>query len=587
MTENANKVPRRKRRRRSRFTSLEDESGANGGPAVNVEVDSKTFIPKDQSAAPINPAVKALRAQVASSLQQKKASIVENGKPVDEHGSARTVSMNSVRSGKRQRRSRFSGPDPSFASKPELTSTAFTQSLPLFAPFAPSDREKLPPRDIDPLSIPIRPVSTAEINRNEHKRRKLNAVLKISKNDLLDKDPARNPFYDPMIKQTISRSRPPREIKFVPQGEIAAQAERKREAVRVQARREEYRKRLAEGEGELPVLPPLSKDLRVKDATVPEWEWWDLPFVSKQDGNPGTNMDGGVKMAEDFTLREDRITHYIHHPPLIEPSVPKKPLPVLPLMLTKKESKKLRRQRRQEAQKEKQEMIALGLMPPPPPKVKLSNMRRVLLTEVTADPTKVEQEVREQIDERKRKHEQANEARKKSGEERREAAREKLAEDRKAGLFAAVYRVGHVHAGHKFKISVNARQLGMTGLLVVYSAFHVVVVEGGEKGLRKFKKLMLRRIKWSDDLNEESLEQKKVSPNDETGQQQDKSKKDCVLVWEGRIPEASFEQFQLISLPNDTDTRSFFRKHGVEHYWELCEQASPTGNENLGVRKLE
>lgn len=576
MTENANKVASRKRRRRSRFTSLEDEGDANGGPAVNSE----------QSVAPINPAVKALRAQVASTLQQKKASIAANG-AVEENGSARNTSVSSVRSGKRQRRSRFSGPDPSFASKPELTSTASTQQLPLFAPFALNNAEQPPSRDIDPLSIPIRPVSTAEINRNEQKRRKLKAVLRISKNDLLDKDPTRNPFYDPTIKQTISRSRPPREIKFVPQGEIAAQAERKREAVRVQARREEYRKRLAEGEGDLPVLPPLSKDLRVKDATVPEWEWWDLPFVFKEEGNSGTDLNGNLKMVQDFNLREDRITHYIHHPPPIEPSVPKKPPPVLPLMLTKKESKKLRRQRRQEAQKEKHEMIALGLMPPPPPKVKLSNMRRVLLTEATADPTKVEQEVRKQIDDRKRKHEQANEARKKSGEERREAAREKLAEDRKAALFAAVYRVGHVHAGHKFKISVNARQLGMTGLLVVYSAFHVIVVEGGEKALRKFKKLMLRRIRWNDGLNEETLEQETVFPNNGGDQQQNNSKKDCVLVWEGRIPDACFEQFQVISLPNDTDSRTFFRKHGVEHYWELCAQASPAGNENLGVRKLD
>jgi U4/U6 small nuclear ribonucleoprotein PRP3 len=75
---------------------------------------------------------------------------------------------------------------------------------------------------------------------------------------------------------------------------------------------------------------------------------------------------------------------------------PNKPV-LLPVFLTKRETKKLRRQNRREAWKEKQEKIRIGLEPPPEPKVKMSNMMRVLGQQAVQDPTKIEAHVREQI----------------------------------------------------------------------------------------------------------------------------------------------------------------------------------------------
>ncbi|CAN8074998.1 unnamed protein product [Agarophyton chilense] len=529
----------------------------------------------------LNPFVAALRA-VNSSRQKRTLEL----QAADQEERTNVHSENTNRDRKRRKGSRFSTAEPPFVENRKPISEAFPRAAPSFVSLPISKNVATASANIDLSSIPIAPVSTLRINRTVQKKRKLDAVLKISENDLLDRDPTRNPYFDNSIKNTISRSRPPREIKFVPQGEIAARAERKREAVLIQARREEYRKRLAEGEGELPVLPPLAQDLRVKDAMVPDCEWWDEPFIGKASGDFATDKDQNNDTSDSLEVREDRITHYIHHPPPINPDMSKHPPPELPLMLTKKEAKKLRRQRRQEAQKEKQEMIALGLMPPPPPKIKLSNMRRVLLSEVTADPTKVEQEVRLQMEERKRKHELENDERKKSKEERRDAAREKLANDQKAGLFAAVYRLGGIHGGQKFKISVNARQLDMSGVLVLYSAFNVVVVEGGKKALRKFKKLMLRRIDWTE--SEKSYSG--TTKNNPVNEEQDEGKlsnKGCVLLWEGPIQKTSFEQFQTMSLPQEAECRGMFRKQGVEHYWNLCAQASPAGNEGVGVRVID
>ena len=64
------------------------------------------------------------------------------------------------------------------------------------------------------------------------------------------------------------------------------------------------------------------------------------------------------------------------------------------------ERKKLRTQRRKERESEKQELVRQGLLEPPPPKVKMSNLMRVLGAEAVADPTAVEAQVREQMEER-------------------------------------------------------------------------------------------------------------------------------------------------------------------------------------------
>jgi U4/U6 small nuclear ribonucleoprotein PRP3 len=57
-----------------------------------------------------------------------------------------------------------------------------------------------------------------------------------------------------------------------------------------------------------------------------------------------------------------------------------------------KEQKKLRKQ-----QRELQEKVRLGLTPPLEPKVRISNLMRVLGTEAVQGPTKVEAHVRAQM----------------------------------------------------------------------------------------------------------------------------------------------------------------------------------------------
>jgi len=74
---------------------------------------------------------------------------------------------------------------------------------------------------------------------------------------------------------------------------------------------------------------------------------------------------------------------------------------------------------------------------------------------------------------------------------------------------------------------MNATQYLLSGCCLITPNFTVVIVEGGIKALRKFKKLMLRRIKW-EDLN--------------IGEDK---KNYCQLVWEGEVLKPSFTDFQM------------------------------------------
>lgn len=72
-----------------------------------------------------------------------------------------------------------------------------------------------------------------------------------------------------------------------------------------------------------------------------------------------------------------------------------------------------------------------------------------------------------------------------------------------------VYRVKDLSdPAVKFKLEANSNQLHMTGIVLLYKDLNVVVVEGGPKQQRKFKRLMLNRIKWNEINSKKSAAEK-------------------------------------------------------------------------------
>ena len=91
-----------------------------------------------------------------------------------------------------------------------------------------------------------------------------------------------------------------------------------------------------------------------------------------------------------------------------------------------------------------------GLLEPPKPKVKISNLMRVLGAESAADPTAIEKEVRKQMAERQAAHDDRNVARMLTPAERRDKKLKRLFDETGIDAITAVYRCampfGHVWA---------------------------------------------------------------------------------------------------------------------------------------------
>ncbi|KAI1901527.1 hypothetical protein AGOR_G00035340 [Albula goreensis] len=292
------------------------------------------------------------------------------------------------------------------------------------------------------------------------------------------------------------------------------------------------------------------------EGEVPGIEWWDSFIVASN-----------VELTPDTVLEDLEffgVTNLVEHPTQISPPVDTDKPVTLGVYLTKKEQKKLRRQTRREGQKELQEKVRLGLMPPPEPKVRISNLMRVLGTEAVQDPTKVEAHVRAQMAKRQRAHEEANAARKLTAEQRKEKKVKKLKEDLSHGVHIAVYRIRNLsNPAKKFKVEANAAQLYLTGTVVLHKDVNIVVVEGGPKAQKKFKRLMLNRIKWDEQTNSKR--------DDPEGSDEDGLKKNkCTLVWEGTAKERSFGDIKFKQCPTENMAREHFKKHGTEHYWDLA-----------------
>uniref|UniRef100_A0A6Q2Y9F3 U4/U6 small nuclear ribonucleoprotein Prp3 n=1 Tax=Esox lucius TaxID=8010 RepID=A0A6Q2Y9F3_ESOLU len=390
---------------------------------------------------------------------------------------------------------------------------------------------------------------TLKANIRAVKREQFRQQLKEKPGDDLES----TSYFDGRV--TIAPAQRPRKgFKFHEQGRFEKIAQR----IRTKAQLEKLQTEIAQAAKKTGIqastkLALFAPKKELLEGEVPHIEWWDSYILPS---NIDLSTEIGFEQVEFFG-----VTNLVEHPAQISPPVDTdKPGGTLGVYLTKKEQKKLRRQTRREGQKELQEKVRLGLMPPPEPKVRISNLMRVLGTEAVQDPTKVEAHVRAQMAKRQKAHEEANAARKLTTEQRKEKKVKKLKEDLSIGVHIAVYRIRNLHnPAKKFKVEANANQLYLTGTVVLHRDINIVVVEGGPKAQKKFKRLMLNRIKW------EEHNSKRDDADDET-----KRNNKCSLVWEGTAKDRNFGEMKFKQCPTENMAREHFKKHGTEHYWDLA-----------------
>ncbi|KAJ5468789.1 hypothetical protein N7475_006541 [Penicillium sp. IBT 31633x] len=386
-----------------------------------------------------------------------------------------------------------------------------------------------------------------------------------------------NPYFDPALnpKAAIAKPRQTRQLLFNQKGKYIQQAA----ALRRQAQLEAMKKRIAEKARQA----GLDEDMDVEKAFVvsapPALEWWDEGLVNGNDYDAIDNPQN-IKIDGADTI----ITHYIQHPIQLEPPQEKHMPAQKPMYLTPKEQAKIRRQRRMADLKEQQAKIRLGLEEAPPPKVKKSNLMRVLGEQAVKDPTAVEARVTREIADRREAHDAANEERKLTKEERHQKLLAQQEKDAALGIFQSVYRIDSLASGrNRFKIGKNAEQNKLTGICVMHPRFNLVIVEGGKHSINNYRKLMMNRIDWtenpgSDRVPADSPEAQVswLSTEDDKGEPRDFSENTCTLLWEGQAKARAFRKwFGARICETDSAAKDALSRAKMENFWTLAKSAKP------------
>ncbi|NWS33475.1 PRPF3 protein, partial [Polioptila caerulea] len=358
-----------------------------------------------------------------------------------------------------------------------------------------------------------------------------------------------NTYFDPRVSITPAQ-RQKRTFKFHEKGKFEKIAQRLRTKAQLEKLQAEIsqaaRKTGIHTSTKLALITPKKE---LKEGEIPEIEWWDSYIIPN-----GLDLKGGATSKKDEYFG---ITNLVEHPAQLNPPETEG-LCVCKLCGGKKGSSGSLSHCH--VQQEPSQHLFHSLA------VRISNLMRVLGTEAVQDPTKVEAHVRAQMAKRQKAHEEANAARKLTAEQRKAKKVKKLKEDVSQGVHIAVYRVRNLsNPAKKFKIEANAGQLYLTGVVVLHKDVNVVVVEGGPKAQKKFKRLMLHRIKW-----DEQTSNTKGEDDDESDEEAVKKTNKCSLVWEGTAKDRSFGEMKFKQCPTENMAREHFKKHGAEHYWDLA-----------------
>lgn len=380
-----------------------------------------------------------------------------------------------------------------------------------------------------------------------------------------------NPYFDASLVGAAAGSARPRQSRqliFNQKGKYVAQAA----ALRRQAQLEAMKKRIAEQARKANLDEENEKVFIV--AEPPDVEWWDEGLLEDKNYE---SLDNPSKTKIDSA--DSIITVYIQHPVQLEPPQDKNAPTPKAMYLTKTEQAKLRRQRRMAEHKEQQAKIRLGLEPPPPPKVKKSNLMRVLGEQAVKDPTAVEARVNREIAERAAKHHEANEDRKLTKEQQHEKLATRQAADAAKGIQVSVYKVDNLSFGkHRYQIDINAKQNDLTGICVVHPKMNLIIVEGGQHSVHNYRKLMLNRVRWTENAMPASVregnreaEQKWLQTLDEEGKLRDLSENKCQLVWEGQERARVFKRWVGIKVcESDGEARDTLKRSGMDNMWTLA-----------------
>lgn len=90
--------------------------------------------------------------------------------------------------------------------------------------------------------------------------------------------------------------------------------------------------------------------------------------------------------------------------------------------------------------------------------------------------------------------------------------------------------------------------------------------------MRRFTKLMVRRIDWTEALEKEDEEEAERNRQAAEGNR-------CRLVWQGSVIQPAWKEFKVIDMVSEQGAVGALREVACEHYWNLAREIVGQGLE--------
>lgn len=138
--------------------------------------------------------------------------------------------------------------------------------------------------------------------------------------------------------------------------------------------------------------------------------------------------------------------------------------------------------------------------------------------------------------------------------------------------------------------------MNLTGLCIFNPGFSMIYVEGAEKFVRQYKRLMLYRVAWTEAARPRGGEEVEIEEGDKEGGTEGKGKEKvevanaegkgvaslednaCYLVWEGLLRERAFSSFKPRSCPTDGAAKEALGPK-LAGYWDMTKNWKPEEEE--------
>ena len=139
--------------------------------------------------------------------------------------------------------------------------------------------------------------------------------------------------------------------------------------------------------------------------------------------------------------------------------------------------------------------------------------------------------------------------------------------------------------------------MNLTGLCIFNPGFSMVYVEGAQKFIRQYKRLMVHRIAWTEAARPRGGEDVEIEAGDGEEGTDGKGKERidvaangegedalslednaCYLVWEGLLRERAFSSFKPRSCPTDGAAKEALGQK-LAGYWDMTKNWKPEEEE--------